>query len=267
MSGLGISFQLGLQDDLIFDRGLHCIHEIAISCTCRTSDTYNAFMADGKDTVREPFCPRCGQEGWLYRDPVLVLGMITGIRHQRNILDAGNYMPGDATFSPSPTQSGAGCGGVGGRRIGAFDRITATWAEPVDDGHVLVRGAGSKATAIGIKTSLEDDEDRIWYEPAKAIWCEDQNGVVYYESSDFVLGPGKIIKWVGNRPAFGVKYSIKYEAFFEWIVWQPPGERRDKNADNLGELVMLRKRHVIHVNESPFGTSTDKQSLQAAIKC
>jgi hypothetical protein len=265
--GLGLRFQQGFQEGFINERGLEVLHEIGIACTCRSNDTFNNFTRDAKDTVREPFCPRCGQHGWIFREPVIVVGIFTGVRHQKNILDAGNYMPGDATFSPSLSLSGAGCGSAGERRIGAFDKITATWPEPVDDGHVIVRGAGSKAAAIGINTSLDDDEDRLWYEPAKAIWCEDENDVIYYEGSDFILGPGKIIKWIGNRPAFRVKYSIKYEAFFEWIVWQPPGERRDYNADNLGELVMLRKRHVIHVNDSPFATSQDKQSLQASVKC
>lgn len=256
--GLGIDFNPGLQDGLINNRGVEMIHEIGVSCTCRGGDVYSSTQNDGSESRQEPFCPRCGQDGWIYRNPRLVTGIITGIRHQRNILDAGLFGPGDATFSPRPSDSSCGEDSV---RIGSFDKLTATWPEPVDDGQVIVRGAGSKARTQGIDTKLETNEDRLWYEPAQAIWCEDEFGNIYKEVSDFELGPGRIIRWIGNRPHEGSRYSIKYEAYFEWISWQPPGERVDRGGKNLGELVYLRKRHIKFVNSSPFATSEDKQSI------
>ncbi len=214
--GLGISFQPGLQEGLINNRGADMIHEVGFSCTCRVDDVYVSTREDSAEHRREPFCTRCGQDGWLFRDPVLVRGLITNIRFQRNIMDAGNYLPGDSLFSPDFTDTG--CGDDEGRRIGTADKLTATWPEPLDDGHVLVRGSGSKSAALGIKTELDDDEDRLWYEPANALWCEDEFGVKYNEGSDFKLGPGKIIKWIGNKPNVGVRFTIKYNAYFEWIV-------------------------------------------------
>lgn len=262
--GTNVDFQPGFQDGLVSNRGADMIHEIGLACTCRVEDVYASTRDDGVDRRREPFCDRCGQDGFLFRDPVLVRGIFTGARHQRNVLDSGIYMPGDAIFSPAPGQFT--CEG-GRRRIGTADKLTATWPEPIDEGHVLIRGSGTKAAAGGIITMLEDNEDRLWYEPASAIWCEDENGVVYKEGSDFELGPGKIIRWVGNQPSVGQRFTIKYNAYFEWIVFQPPTERIDRDGANLGELVNLRKRHVQLVNTSPYAISADKQSLQSRISC
>lgn len=262
--GTNIDFQPGFQDGLVSNRGVDMIHEIGVACTCRVEDVYASTRDDGVDRRREPFCTRCGQDGYLFRAPQLVRGLFTGVRHQRNVLDSGIYLPGDAIFSPSP--NAFSCEN-GRRSIGTADKLTATWPEPIDEGHVLIRGSGTKAAADGIITMLEDDEDRLWYEPASAIWCEDEFGVEYREGEDFVLGPGKIIKWVGNQPQFGARYSIKYNAYFEWIVFQPPTERRDRDGADLGELVSLRKRHVQLVNTSPFATSEDKRSLQSRITC
>ena len=237
------------------------IHEIGIACTCRVEDVYASTRDDGTDRRREPFCTRCGQDGYLFRGPELIEGIFTGVRHQRNVIDTANYMPGDSIFSPSPDSPT--CTGSG-RRIGTADKLTATWAEPIDEGQVLIRGSGNKAAAGGVITLLEDSEDRLWYEPAKAIWCEDEYGVIYEPNADFQLGPGKVINWLGNQPEVGTKYSFKYEAFFEWIVWQPPTERVE-NDSNLGELVNLRKRHVKLVNDSPFASSDTKVSLQSRV--
>lgn len=235
------------------------IHEIGIVCTCRVEDIYASTRDDGADRRREPFCSRCGQDGFLFRSPEIIVGIFTGVRHQRNVLDSGNYLPGDAIFSPNPNSPT--CIGPQ-RRIGTADKLTATWPEPIDEGQVLVRGSGNKAAAGGVLTQLSDEEDRLWYEPAKSLWCEDEFGVTYESGADFELGPGKVIKWRSHQPPAGVKYSLKYEAFFEWIVWQPPTERIE-NDNNLGELVNLRKRHLKLINDSPFASSETKVSLQA----
>ncbi|MCF6205354.1 MAG: hypothetical protein L3J47_00475 [Sulfurovum sp.] len=239
------------------------IHEIGVACTCRVDDVYSSTINDGIGRRREAFCNRCGQDQFLFRNPKLLFGIFTASRFQRNILDTGNYLPGDATFSPHPR--GTSCDGST-TKAGTADKLTATWAEPLDEGHVLVRGSGSAAAAEGVITSLADSEDRLWYEPAKSIWCEDEYGTVYTENGDFVLGPGKVIRWTGNQPPVGSKYSIKYEAYFEWIVWQPPGERV-KQGEDFGSLLNIRKRHVQLLNSSPFATDENKISLQARVNC
>lgn len=267
--GLGVDFQPGLQEGLINNRGAKMIHEYGVACTCRVEDVYASTLGDGKDNRRDPFCPRCGNSGWLYRDPVLITGIITSIRQQNNFHDIGEAQPGDASFSPHV--SSLDCT-KGRRRIGQSDRFTATWSQPLHEGQIIVRGAGTMNENKGLTTHLSDDEDRLWYEPASAIWCEDANDIVYYEKADFVFGPGKIIKWIGNKPDPGVRYSIKYNAFFEWLAWQAPQERVDRDGKDLGPLVMLRKRHAVIINtdpkaDSPVAIQTDRQSLQSIITC
>lgn len=268
MSRLGVEFLPGLQDELILDRGTQVVHEIAITCTCRITDVYAGLKEDGKQRRAEWACPRCGDEGWLYRDPKLVTGMVTGIRQQKNILDVGIYKPGDMLLSPlSATDNGCGDELGFSRKIGMSDKITATWPQVIDDGIVMIRGSASTGESLNLNNSLDTDEDRLWYEPASAIWCEDSSGIVYKEHADFVLGPGRIIKWVGNRPNLKQPYTLKYNGYFEWIVFANPQERIDKNNLDLGQAVMLRKKHVVSLNTSPTGTDSDKMSFRSKISC
>jgi hypothetical protein len=190
-------------------------------------------------------------------------GLAVGIRQQRNIMDAGVAQPGDMTFSPQLSVSS--CINPN-RRITAYDKFTALWDQTLDDGQIIVRGAGTRHDNKHLKTYLLDNEDRLWYEPATAIWVEDEDGTVY-RAGDFKLGPGKIIQWTGNQPQVGQKYSIKYNAYFEWIVYQPPQERVDRDNRDIGQLCMLRKRHVAFVNDSPFGTASDKIPVQSRVTC
>lgn len=266
MARVGLAdFTVGLQRDLILNRGSTMLHEIAISCTCRVEDTYAGSHADAKERRREPFCQRCRGDGWLHRDPKVVIGLATSIRQQRNILDAGIAQPGDMMFSPS--LESLDCSLEGPRKIGAYDKLTALWSQPLDDGNVLVRGAATLDENLGLNSFLTKDEDRLWYEPDSAIWCEDEEGIVYNAGADFVLGPGRVIRWVGNRPYVKKRYTIKYQAFFEWIVFQPPQERHDRDNADLGQLVFLRKRHIALVNDNPHAVPDDKISLQSRVNC
>jgi len=142
--------------------------------------------------------------------------------------------------------------------------ITFTWSQPVPDGQVLVRGAASTSDNLERKTYLEDNEDRLWYYAADSIWCEDEDGNVY-EPGAFILDGSKIIKWVGNSPRKGKRYSIKYNAYLEWIVFQPPGMRRDRNRD-LGARVLLKKSHTILTAEDPRPRANDKVPFCARIQ-
>jgi hypothetical protein len=262
-TGSNLAFDLSLQDGLVGAHGANMIHEIGIRCTCAISDTFAGMKDDGKQNRRNPFCPQCLGSGWLYRDPKTVKGIATSIRQQRNIIDAGYAVPGDMVFSPSI--KGFECGA---RRIGTWDQLTATWEQPLDDGQVIVRGAATTGDNTGIKTDLSDNQDRLWYDPSSAIWCEDEDGVVYHEKTDFILGPGKVITWQGNKPNNNVRYNIKYNCFFEWISFQPPMPRLDKDNQSLGDVVFLRKKHVAFINEAAVETNNiEKMDLQYRIKC
>ena len=63
------------------------------------------------------------------------------------------------------------------------------------------------------------------------------------------------------------RYVIKYTAYFEWMVWAPPQDRRDRGNRDLGPLIMLRKRHVAMINDSPYITAADRIPLSARVEC
>lgn len=263
-TGLGIDFWPGVQEGLISDRGSDMIHEIGVSCAkCRTADVHANMLRDGQSQTRLPNCRVCSGDGWIFRDPILVRGLATNIRQQNNVIDVGVVQPGDMQFSlPS---SFASCGKD--RKISKGDKFTQTWPLSLDDGQTIIRGAATLGENIRLIDNINENEDRLWYEPVSSMWCEDENGVIYKEGSDFTLGPGRVIMWVGSSPIVGSKYVIKYSAYFEWLVFAPPFERVDKDNRDLGPLVFLRKRHVAFINESPYITSSDRQSFSKRIAC
>lgn len=260
--GLGVEFQPGLQEGFVQERGSDMIHEIGIACPkCRTSDVSANMLRDGQAGTRLPNCRRCGGDGWLYRDAQIVRGLATAIRQQNNVIDAGVIQPGDMQFSIAPGFFGCNHNGAPQRRVAEADKFTATWAQPLNEGQTIVRGAATMDENIRLDPAVSADEDRLWYEPAYSLWCEDEDGKQYFEKGDFTFGPGRVIHWIGNRPITGKKYVIKYTAFFEWIVWAPPQERVDRDNVDLGPLVFLRKRHISYVNDGLFITSADRIPL------
>lgn len=261
--GLGIDFQPGLQSGLISSRGSDMLHEIGVACSkCRTEDTFEGMAGDGK-RHRSPDCDVC-DDGWLFRLPLVVRGLATSIRQQKNIIDVGLTQSGDMLFSPEPSDTECY---QGSRRYSRDDKFTATWSQPLDDGQTIVRGAATMRGNQVLNTQVDLTEDRLWYEPESALWCEDENGITYQEGTDFVLGPGKIINWVATAPAMSVRYTLKYNAFFEWLCFSPPQERHDRNNRDIGALLFLRKRHIAFVNSSPIIRDTDRIDLQSRINC
>jgi len=266
--GLGVEFEPGLQEGFIEERGSDMIHEIGVACPhCRTADVSANLLRDGQYQTRSPNCPRCGGDGWLYRDPVVVRGLATSIRQQNNVIDVGTHQPGDMQFSIGPGFFGCNHNGAPMRHVALDDKFTATWAQPLNDGQTIVRGAATMDENLRLSPGLTTDEDRLWYEPVYSLWCEDDTGKQYLEDGDFVFGPGRVIRWVGNRPQVGQRYVVKYTAYFEWLVWAPPQERVDRDNVDLGPLVFLRKRHVAYVNDSLLITSADRIPLSKRVSC
>ena len=262
-TGLGIDFPTKLSAELIASRGSQMFHEIALSCpSCNTSDPHMALLKEGLQL--DPNCAKCGGAGELFRDPKVVLGLATSIKKTTQVSSDGWANPGDMTFSLG-TEFLKLNGGR--RRVGRNDKFTALWAQVVDDGQTIVRGAATLGDNIRFSNNVQSLEDRLWYEPESSIWCEDENEVVYHQDSDFVLGPGRIIKWVGNTPAVRTKYVLKYSAYFEWIAWNPADDRVDRGNKHVGPLVHLRKKHVVNINESPVIEDADKLSVFSRVEC
>jgi hypothetical protein len=143
-------------------------------------------------------------------------------------------------FSPS-VQSGI---------ITDFDKITFCFTSPINEGQVIMRGSHTLENNAEYVTDLEDNEDRLWYRPGCAIWCEDMNGVVYSQGGDFTF-VGKKISWAGNAPDVGTLFTVKYTAYLEWVAYSTPFQRMDRTR-SLGQKVMLRKKHVTFTTDSPL---------------
>ena len=256
-AGLCIDFELVQQAEFIDQRASTMLWEIAVACTCAVNDTYAGLIDDGKARRTDPSCPRCNGIGFLYRAPRTVRGMVTSMKSQRNMLAGGYGTPGDMVFSPQF---------ITGVSLSSYDKLTATWAQSVDEGQVIVRGAANMGENAALQTDVNRDEDRLWYEPTEAVWCEDEHGKEY-KQGDFVLGPGRLIRWVGSQPLVGTRYTLKYRAYLEWIVFVPPQERLDRDNINLGQLILLRRRNVAFVHESPRISAQERVTLQSRMAC
>lgn len=221
----------------ITDRGDLVVHETGVACTCSMEDLFAANIGVGNKPVkvRALSCPLCNGDGFIYRNPRCVKGLITSIQSgsNRQLIENGWAVPGDCVFSPPPSYMPS---------VTDFDRITFTVVAPVNEGQVIVRNAANMQENVVVTTDLQENEDRLWYLAECALHCEDSNGTQYYQNTDFVFD-GKKIRWVGNRPKNGQPYVVKYLAFLEWVAWATPMTRID-NGRYLGPRVMLRKKHV-----------------------
>lgn len=246
--GLGIDWTFSNLEGLINNRGETVIHEIGLKCTCGLEDTYAGQMERTHiPRTRKIYrCDICGGSGNIYRNPKRIIAIITDIRENISREESGWLVPGDCIMSVKP-----------GYKVSSSDLITFTWSQPLPEGQVILRGAGTTSDNSSRKTNLEENEDRLWYSADSAIWCEDEDGVVYHGGSDFVLDGSKIIKWQGRAPIKNKRYVVKYNAFLEWEAFAPPNVRRDRDR-SLGDRVLLRKLHIARVNEDPTITQRDR---------
>ncbi len=244
-------------EELIETRGDRVILETGVACTCRREDTVASMTTNENQpsTVRRINCTRCQGDGFLYRNARCVRGLITSIQAgpNRKLLEGGYAVVGDAVFSPSLN--------IG--RIADFDRITFTKSESIGDGQVIMRGAAHHNENQDKNIGVAEDEDRLWYQGDCALWCEDENGVLYTQNEDYVL-EDKIIRWIGKQPDKRTFYTLKYTAFLEWIVYNTPLSRVD-NARSLGQKVLIRKKHVAFHTGSQADTPVKRQEEQTRL--
>lgn len=248
----GVDWDFELLESLIQQRGDFVIHEKGIACPCRGGDAYASLTTidEAAGARRKIGCSQCGGSGWIYRNPRQIKGLITSVEtgRNRNLIDAGYAVPGDCTFSPSLREG----------PIADFDRITFLYPSPTSDGQVIMRNAANLGDNAMLNLGLASNEDRLWYYAACVHWCEDENGVVYSQGIDFNVCE-KVLTWVGNRPVDGVNYTVKYDAYIEWICYGSPMTRFDVDR-SIGQRVMLRKLHVAAQNDYQFNTVAKREA-------
>ena len=244
-TGLGVSWSdnFKFQDGLIANRGQVLVHEVGVSCTCRSGDVRDPIIGSSGSMS----CTDC-ENGWLYRKPRQIMGLMSGISYQRQLNEEGFITPGDCVLSVSPNLKNPPTD---------FDRITFTWPEPINDGQVIVRGADAERDS-----KVAANEDLLHYSGASLIYCEDAEGREYTEA-DFYFEGRKLV-W-NNPPTIRSRYTIKYMAYLSWIVFSTPHSRRDKDV-SLGSRIILRKSHMVNLRTSLDTTPLEKVKYGASVK-
>jgi len=158
----------------------------------------------------------------------------------------GYAVPGDCVFSPS----------LRAREVQDFDKVTLGYAAPVSGGQIIMRNSANLNDNALRSLGLSNVEDRLWYQADCVTWCEDDEGVLYTNGVDFSID-GKTLTWGDNRPRDGQMYTIKYNAFLEWIVYASPMTRFDQGR-TLGQRVLLRKVHIAAQNDFEFDTAAKR---------
>jgi hypothetical protein len=256
---LGADWDFGLLDQLIQDRGDQVVLELAVACpACRKGDATSALNEKNSTEVtniRPIECGSCHGDGFLYRNAQIITGLITQINAgNRQLLDLGLAFPGDCIFSPS----------LNAPDINDMDKITLCVTDVLHEGQVIQRNAAKLSNAKVRPTTLLATEDRLWYpSDGCAVWCEDENNVVYDNYADFQLIDNRI-RWVGKRPSDGVFYTLKYHYYPEWIVYASPLQRVDRGRD-LKQRVVLRKKHTAFMNSADKATPAMRQADQLAL--
>lgn len=199
-------------DRFVTEEGEEVRHLIGLRCFCH-----------GPDGQPDPNCTQHEAGGWLYTAEQTITGLVTDISQDMQLMETGVFMPGDCVFSP-----------LSDHKVSEGDKIIFTWPLPYGQGDARVRGTGNS--------------ERLYYTPAQGMACIDENGVFYISDVDYKFqGKDVLWKWtgkIGKAPAAGVRYSIKYMAYIEWLAFVPP-VTRISNGTDLGEKVILRKKHLV----------------------
>lgn len=201
-------------DQFVREEGEEVKHFIGLRCFCH-----------GPDGQPDPNCTEHEAGGWLYAQEQTITGLVTDISQNMELMETGVFMPGDCIFSPLSDQ-----------KVTEGDKIVFTWPLPYGQGDALVRSTSSF--------------DRLYYSAVKGMACIDENKVFYVNDVDYKMS-GKAILWdwtgksiTAKKPANGKRYTVKYMAYIEWLAFVPP-VTRVSNGSDMGEKVMLRKKHLM----------------------
>ena len=177
-------------------------------------------------------CQACFGAGYLYDPPYVTRGAVIGIQAQRIMLETGVADLGDLLLSLSPFEP---------EQIRDWDKVEIVgWDDgELFSGEVLVRGGGPY--------------DRLTYEPVvfhKAFTVFPSTGVItmYVEGTSFTLA-GRNLTWVPGQPqpTYMQTYTADYSPRYEWVAFNPQVHRYEQ-AENLGQRVLLKRRHVVLPN-------------------
>lgn len=210
-----LRIDLRRQSELVRQRGERVLWQAATLCPC------------GPDPAHaDPACQACRGRGFLYAAPVALRALITDARLDKQLEATGLLVPGDLTLSQDPLDA---------RALGDWDLIRPTWPSGLPfPGEIVRRGLGP--------------QDPLQWPPEVVQRClrvDPATGAVedYVPGVDFVVQDDALL-WQGpHQPPAGARYSIRYTARLEYVVWTPPFVRFERGT-SLGQRVLLRKRQL-----------------------
>jgi hypothetical protein len=217
---------LARQSEFIRQHGENLRYFLAVKCSC-TMMQYGSNLPDANRA--NPNCKACHGIGWIWQDKGFITGLITNVSQNKDLLQSGVAAPGDLVLSPDPRYT-----------ISDFDKIQMQWADGIPyEGQLVTRSTGSTDT---LNYAILDVISCIQTDPVTG------NVTEFKKDIDFTINttnPSNTITWItGRGPVSGTVYSIKYKALVDWICFAPPQPRRERGT-NLGQRVIMRKKHLV----------------------
>lgn len=175
-------------------------------------------------------CKVCGGTGIMYPlTPIYMSVIVQDIDQDMQLTPQGELTPGTLTVATMP----------GGPHFDDMDLAIFPWL-------VGMPAQTETFTHQGMTDTLQYRAINV-----TGLWAVDSvAGQVfsYHPVEDFTV-QGKTIQWNphGNVPPPGTLLSIRYDALFEWVAYNPPSPNIGFGQD-LGQIAVLRKRHLVLPN-------------------
>ncbi|UOF90785.1 hypothetical protein LSG31_00435 [Fodinisporobacter ferrooxydans] len=222
------TLNISSQEDFIRKHGEWVSYSIGMKCSCTGSMMMTGTSIPDANRAN-PNCQACKGIGLVWIDKGQIFGVVENITQSKELLQAGIAAAGDLILLPDLQVT-----------LSDYDKIQLTWPEGIPfEGELIIKGSGTTdSTMYGVMSVSE------------CISVDPTTGVItnYIPDVDFTWDktqPLKQIIWQGsNVPSAGSVYSIKYQALMDWIVFTPPQPRRERGT-NLGQRVILRKKHFV----------------------
>lgn len=229
-------------DNLTRKRGEIVLFFKARKCACGTAaKTLERVRDEGgaaQDVGRADYaCKTCRGNGVWWADAIKVKALVTDVQQgARQLLHSGEAVPGDLVLIQPPL-------GWRNIRINDLDKVIFT-----------ARGGQTWDGDVLTKAQFAADYDFTTYPIAEVecvSWIDPQHPddppiiAVRGTDYDYTIMERKL-RWLPgavNEPAEGVRFSVTYFVYFEWIAWASPFQRVEGN-NLLGSKALLKKRHM-----------------------
>jgi hypothetical protein len=218
------SFDVRQENRLFDNKGDYVDYFPGRKCSCSTNLDANRANAN---------CRVCKGLGYFYKASQRILGIVTAITTQRQLMASSMAIPGDLVFSqrqmePVPMTD--------------FDKLVLSWDGAPYDGDILTRGNGPTDLLVYNATDITD---LYQSDPITGLVAS------YVATTDYTFVTGSdTITWASGRgPAVGSSYGVKYNAIIEWLCFNSPGQRYERGTP-LGNRVFLRRKDLF-LNKGP----------------